>query len=160
MPGSLMHAGATVSWQGTVLPGANASSECGQPTDVGSDETRFVDVRVLAATNVDLQQRIADGTFRRDLYYRLNVIPIHVPPLREREDDIVLITHHVLQKLARRMGRAPKRMSAEAMRASRVNWSTGKPECRNFNATARSSSSSCAFHTSPMPPRPTKPVMV
>ncbi|HWL88409.1 MAG TPA: hypothetical protein VNO21_21550, partial [Polyangiaceae bacterium] len=59
------------------------------------------------------------GTFRRDLYYRLNVIPIHVPPLRERDDDVVLLTHHVLQKLARRMGRSPKRMSAEAMRALR-----------------------------------------
>jgi len=89
----------------------------GEIKRVGSDETRFVDVRVLAATNVDLQQRIAEGTFRRDLYYRLNVIPIHVPPLREREDDIVLLTHHVLQKLARRMGRAPKRVSAEAMTA-------------------------------------------
>ncbi|WP_394838518.1 sigma-54 dependent transcriptional regulator [Pendulispora rubella] len=92
----------------------------GEIKRVGSDETRFVDVRVLAATNVDLQQRIADGTFRRDLYYRLNVIPIHVPPLRERDDDIVLLTHHVLQKLARRMGRAPKRVSAEAMEALRA----------------------------------------
>ncbi len=89
----------------------------GEIKRVGSDETRFVDVRVLAATNVDLQQRIIDGSFRRDLYYRLNVIPIHVPPLREREDDVVLLTHHVLQKLARRMGRAPKRMSADAIRA-------------------------------------------
>ena len=91
----------------------------GEIKRVGSDETRFVDVRVLAATNVDLQQRIAEGTFRRDLFYRLNVIPIHMPPLRERDDDIVLLTHHVLQKLALRMGRAAKRMAPQAMHALR-----------------------------------------
>jgi two-component system response regulator HydG len=92
----------------------------GEVKRVGSDDTRIVDVRVLAATNVDLQQKISDGTFRRDLYYRLNVIPIHLPPLRERDDDLALLTHHVLQKLARRMGRAPKRVTPEAMTVLRA----------------------------------------
>ena len=92
----------------------------GEVKRVGSDEVRTVDVRVLAATNVDLQARIADGSFRKDLFYRLNVIPIHLPALRERDDDVVLLTHHVLQKLARRMGRPPKRVSPDATAAMRT----------------------------------------
>ena len=86
---------------------------------MGADESRVVDVRVLAATNVDLKARAESGEFRKDLYYRLNVIAISLPPLRQREDDIFLLTHHFLQKLARRMGRAPKTVSEDALRALR-----------------------------------------
>ena len=91
----------------------------GEIKRVGSDETRVVDVRVVAATNVDLPSKLASGAFRRDLYYRLNVIAIRLPALRERGDDTLLLTHHFMQKLARRMGREPKKISALAMQALR-----------------------------------------
>jgi two-component system response regulator HydG len=91
----------------------------GEVKRVGSDETRIVDVRVVAATNVDLSAKLASGAFRRDLYYRLNVIAIHLPALRDRADDTLLLTHHFMQKLARRMGREPKRIGASAMEAIR-----------------------------------------
>ena len=87
----------------------------GEVKRVGSDETRTVDVRVLAATNVDLNQKIATGAFRKDLYYRLNVIAISLPSLRERAADIELLAYHFLQKYSRRMARDIKRVSPEAM---------------------------------------------
>jgi two-component system, NtrC family, response regulator AtoC len=65
---------------------------------VGGTETLKVDVRIIAATNVNLAERIREGKFRQDLYYRLNVIPIYVPPLRERKDDIKLLTNHFIEK--------------------------------------------------------------
>jgi len=92
----------------------------GEIKRVGSDETRTVDVGVVAATNVDLPSLVASGAFRRDLFYRLNVIPITLPPLRERGDDILLLTHHVLRKLARKMNRPVKRVSPEAVEALRA----------------------------------------
>src|SRR5207244_776309 len=66
---------------------------------VGSSETLRVDVRLIAASNVDLLRRIAEGRFREDLYYRLNVVPITSPPLRERVDDIPLLARHFLKKI-------------------------------------------------------------
>jgi len=68
---------------------------------VGDSQTIKVDVRVIAATNADLQQMVADGTFREDLYYRLNVIPVRVPALRERAGDIPLLAQHFLDRLSR-----------------------------------------------------------
>ena len=67
---------------------------------VGDDQTIKVDVRVIAATNTDLSRMVADGTFREDLYYRLNVIPIGLPPLRDRRDDIPILVKHFLGKFA------------------------------------------------------------
>lgn len=87
----------------------------GEVKRVGSDEVRNVDVRVLAATNVDLKTKIDAGEFRRDLFYRLNVIAIHLPPLRQRDDDVVLLTYHFLKKLALRMGRVEKSIGADAV---------------------------------------------
>jgi len=87
----------------------------GEVKRVGSDEVRIVDVRVVAATNVDLKTKIESGEFRRDLYYRLNVIAVQLPPLRQREDDVVILTHHFLQKLAMRMGRPPKGIAPDAL---------------------------------------------
>jgi DNA-binding NtrC family response regulator len=86
----------------------------GEVKRVGSDETKIVDVRVLAATNVDLKSKIDVGTFRMDLFYRLNVINIALPPLRERGDDVMLLAHHFFQKYARRLNREPKRLAPDA----------------------------------------------
>ena len=72
---------------------------------LGSARTKSVDVRLVAATNCDLEQMMEDKKFRRDLYYRLNVFPIRIPPLRERREDIPLLVQHFTQKYARRIGR-------------------------------------------------------
>jgi two-component system NtrC family response regulator len=74
--------------------------ESGEVDPVGSVAPVAADVRVIAATNVNLEARVAAGDFREDLYYRLNVIPIHLPPLRERSEDIALLADHFLQEMA------------------------------------------------------------
>lgn len=89
----------------------------GEVKRVGSNETRTVDVRVVAATNVDLRSRISAGRFREDLFYRLNVVPIILPALRDRREDIPLLAYHFLQKYASRLGSQVKKISPEAMRA-------------------------------------------
>ena len=83
---------------------------------LGSTETIKVDVRVLAATNVDLERLVADGKFREDLYYRLNVITIHLPPLRDRKEDIPLLSTHFFAKYCEENGKPLRRFSAEALR--------------------------------------------
>jgi DNA-binding NtrC family response regulator len=82
---------------------------------VGDSKTIKVDVRVIAATNSDLLKMVGGGQFREDLYYRLNVIPVHLPPLRERRDDIPLLVQHFLEKF-RSGGAAAVTVSQEAMR--------------------------------------------
>jgi len=83
---------------------------------LGSSETVRIDVRVIAATNVDLAERIKDGRFREDLYYRLNVVPISVPSLRERATDIPILARYFLDKICRVESLSPKYISPEALR--------------------------------------------
>lgn len=82
---------------------------------VGGSETVQVDARVIAATHVDLEQRIEEGTFRADLYYRLNVFPIRVPPLRERITDILLLVDHFVEQYARAAQKSVRRISTPAI---------------------------------------------
>jgi transcriptional regulator with GAF, ATPase, and Fis domain len=83
---------------------------------VGDDTTRRVDVRVIAATNRDLQQDVASGRFRRDLFYRLSVFPVVVPPLRDRAEDIASLATHFLRQASQRFGRPEIRLTERAMR--------------------------------------------
>jgi Nif-specific regulatory protein len=82
---------------------------------VGGTETIKVDVRVVSATNRDLEAMIADGKFREDLYYRLNVFPIHLPPLRERTEDIPRLAEHFIAKFSRNCGKPIRGATAEAL---------------------------------------------
>jgi Nif-specific regulatory protein len=82
---------------------------------VGSSHTQKVDVRILTATNRDLEAAVEAGTFRQDLYYRINVFPIHLPPLCERKDDIPVLANHFVAKYAHRMGKPIRRISTAAI---------------------------------------------
>ena len=82
---------------------------------VGSTEVRPVDVRIIGATNRDLEEEIRTGTFRSDLYYRLNVIQLRLPPLRERPEDVEILARHFLDRLAQREGGEPRTLSDEAL---------------------------------------------
>lgn len=84
---------------------------------VGGNTTIKVDVRVIAATNKNLAQMVAEGKFREDLYFRLNVVQITLPPLRERRDDLIPLVQHFLKELARENGKPVKELSTEAMQA-------------------------------------------
>ena len=82
---------------------------------VGSNKTVKADVRVIAATNQDLEARVSDGLFRQDLYYRINVFPIFLPPLRERKHDILLLADHFVAKYSKKMGKEVRRISTPAI---------------------------------------------
>jgi len=104
----------------------------GEIKRVGATETEKVDVRVIAATNVDLELAMKEGVIREDLYYRLNVIAIHLPPLQERVEDIPVLAYHFLRKYALRSGRKIRRISLEAMRAlSGYSWPGNVRELEN-----------------------------
>jgi formate hydrogenlyase transcriptional activator len=99
---------------------------------VGSSAPVRVDVRVIAATNRDLERAVRDGSFRPDLYYRLNVIPLRVPPLRERGQDIAQLALHFLQRSARRVGRPMRGISSAALDAlTSYSWPGNVRELEN-----------------------------
>jgi DNA-binding NtrC family response regulator len=90
---------------------------------LGSLRERRVHARIIAATNRNLEALIREGRFRQDLYYRLKVLTIQIPPLRERGDDVRLLAEHFLEKFSRRYSRPQRRLSAEALRAmARYPW--------------------------------------
>ena len=99
---------------------------------VGSEETITVDVRVIASTNKDLEEEISKGNFREDLFYRLNVIPFFVPPLRERKEDIPLFARYFLKELAATYGRRPREITDDAIELlMRYSWPGNVRELRN-----------------------------
>lgn len=99
---------------------------------VGGQHSVRVDVRIIAATNKDLLEEIRGGRFREDLFFRLNVIPIHVPPLRERGDDVVVLARHFVGEIAREYGRRLKVLSPEAEAVLRAfRWPGNVRELRN-----------------------------
>ncbi|NLX97178.1 MAG: sigma 54-interacting transcriptional regulator [Rhodopirellula sp.] len=99
---------------------------------LGSPQTVTVNVRIIAATNRDLEQAVREGKFRVDLYHRLNVFPIHIPPLRERRDDIPLLTWAFVETIGRRMGKSIKSIPRRAMdQLQRYGWPGNVRELSN-----------------------------
>ncbi len=104
----------------------------GEIRPVGGKHVRKVDVRVISASNKDLDRLVREGSLREDLYFRINVVRITLPALRERKDDIPLLVDHFLQKVARRSGEAPKRMEVGALQLLlRYSWPGNVRELEN-----------------------------
>ncbi len=100
---------------------------------LGSNRTQRVDVRIVAATNGDLAKLVAERAFRSDLYYRLNVFPIHIPALRERPEDVPLLVRYFVQKFSRRLNKSVAYVPAEAMEAlAGYSWPGNIRELENF----------------------------
>jgi DNA-binding NtrC family response regulator len=119
---------------------------------VGGQRTVPVDVRVLAATNINLKAAVRGRTFREDLYYRLNVVPIHVPPLRDRRDDIPYLVEHFVRKAARDCNRDVRSVSAGALEVlSRYDWPGNVRELENVMHRAVVLASSPVLHLPDVP---------
>src|SRR5205823_2895218 len=104
----------------------------GEVERLGSARTIKVDVRVIAATNKNLEEEIERGSFREDLYFRLAVIPIHVPPLRERPEDVPLLVRHYIDYFSRENNVRPKRITQAALEGlQRYRWKGNIRELRN-----------------------------
>jgi len=105
----------------------------GRFVPVGEDEAIIADVRVIAATNKDLEDEISKGNFREDLFYRLNVIPFYVPPLRERKEDIPQLARHFLKEFSQTYNRRPKEITDDALDLlTRYTWPGNVRELRNL----------------------------
>jgi formate hydrogenlyase transcriptional activator len=99
---------------------------------VGGQHPIRVDVRVIAATNRDLTEAVAEGTFRQDLFYRLNVFPLEVPPLRERQDDIAVLVEYFINRYARKAGKTIRRVSRRTLdRLKSYPWPGNVRELQN-----------------------------
>ncbi|MDE0395142.1 MAG: sigma-54 dependent transcriptional regulator [Gammaproteobacteria bacterium] len=106
--------------------------EEGYVTRVGGQKTRSVDVRIVTATNKDLAAEIDAGRFREDLFYRLNVVPVHVPPLRERREDIPMLVNHFQRQIGTRQGLPSREIEPDALaRLARLEWPGNVRELRN-----------------------------
>ena len=104
----------------------------GVVTRVGGEKATRVDVRVVAATNKDLDAEIREGRFREDLFFRLNVVPVHVPPLRERREDIPMLVRHFTERAIEEQRLPPRHLSADAVdRLTRMDWPGNVRELRN-----------------------------
>jgi formate hydrogenlyase transcriptional activator len=100
---------------------------------LGSNRTIRVDIRLIAATNQDLRERVMEGEFRSDLFYRLNVFPIYMPPLHERRGDIPLLVRHFVQKVSRRMDKSIETIPSETIEAfGKWHWPGNVRELENF----------------------------
>ena len=107
--------------------------ETGEIERLGSTKTISVDARIVAATNKDLGDEIKEGRFREDLFYRLNVVPIHVPPLRARREDIPLLVTHFASRIGAEHGRGPRVVTPEAMkRLTEYSWPGNIRELKNL----------------------------
>jgi two-component system response regulator HydG len=123
---------------------------------VGATDPVHIDVRIIAATNRDLEQEIRRGSFRSDLYYRLNVISLHLPPLRDRLDDVPLLADHFLARLARERntGDAPRKLTDEARAALQAyDWPGNVRELENALERAAIISRGEAVDASALPAR-------
>src|SRR5687767_12088284 len=99
---------------------------------LGSERIQRVDLRVIAATNRDLKQMVSDGKFQEDLFYRLNVIPIEIPPLRERRDDIPVLTDHFIEKHRQRTGKQIERVEPDVVETlQQYDWPGNVRELEN-----------------------------
>ncbi len=109
--------------------------ESGEYQAVGDTRMRQADLRIVAATHADLQQRVADGQFRADLFYRLNVVPFQVPALRERRDDILLLLEAFTRRFAERYGLQPPRYAGSCLKwlENDYAWPGNVRELRNFS---------------------------
>ncbi|HET6381647.1 MAG TPA: sigma-54 dependent transcriptional regulator [candidate division Zixibacteria bacterium] len=120
---------------------------------VGDTRDIKVDVRLIAASNRDLARAVTDGQLREDLFYRLNVIPIHLPPLRERREDIPLLVAHFVEKISRALGRPPKPVTPDAMAAlERYHWPGNVRELENVIERAIVLGSGEALDADALPP--------
>jgi formate hydrogenlyase transcriptional activator len=100
---------------------------------VGSSQSIPIDVRIVAATNRDLRAAVAEGTFRQDMFYRLNVFPIHLPALRERRDDIPALVEHLVERYARRVGKTFRSINPNAIELLQAHdWPGNIRELQNF----------------------------
>src|SRR5450432_1877720 len=118
---------------------------------VGSTKRTSINVRILAATNRDLEQAVAQGTFRRDLYFRLNVLSLKIPPLRDRRQDIPLLTAYFLERLSRSAGHE-RTLSDDAMKALLAyDWPGNVRELENCLERACAFTSGTVIHTADLP---------
>ena len=128
----------------------------GEFEPVGSSQTRKVDVRVIAATNKDLQSEIKGGAFREDLYYRLSVFPIHVPPLRQRGEDIAILAEAFVRNFGNKTGRGPFELTPDSIRKLRAyHWPGNVRELQNVVERAVILSSGQALHFDGIVPQET-----